>query len=85
MSVESFDVDAILKTLADYGIKPSETTGRSGGPMTSWVSLRLEARGGAAVTGTPELYFSDPDGLNIQLQNRKYCGGGGYLGDVCLG
>jgi catechol 2,3-dioxygenase-like lactoylglutathione lyase family enzyme len=84
MSVETFDVDAILKTLAGYGIKASETTGRSGGPMTSWVSVRPEARGGAPVTGTPELYFSDPDGLNIQLQDVKYCGGGGYLGNVCL-
>jgi hypothetical protein len=41
--------------------------------------------GGAPVTGTPELYFTDPDGLAIQLQDTKYCGGGGYLGDVCPG
>lgn len=85
MSLESFNVDGLLKTLADYGIKASENTGRSGGPLTSWVSLRLEARGGAPVTGTPELYFSDPDGLSIQLQDTKYCGGGGYLGDSCIG
>jgi catechol 2,3-dioxygenase-like lactoylglutathione lyase family enzyme len=85
MSVENFNVDAILKTLADYGIKASENTGRSGGPLTSWVSVRPEARGGAPVTGTPELYFSDQDGLSIQLQDPKYCGGGGYLGDVCIG
>jgi hypothetical protein len=78
-------VDGILKTLAGYGIKASENTGRSGGPLTSWVSVRTEARGGAPVTGTPELYFSDPDGLSMQLQDTKYCGGGGYLGDVCLG
>ena len=32
-----------------------------------------------------ELYFTDPDGLAIQLQDTKYCGGGGYLGDVCPG
>jgi len=83
MSLDDFNVDALLKTLAGYGIKPSETTGRSGGPMTSWVSVRPEARGGAPVTGTPELYFSDPDGLSIQLQDTKYCGGGGYLGDIC--
>ena len=83
MSLDDFNVEALLKTLAGYGIKPSENTGRSGGPMTSWVSVRPEARGGAPVTGTPELYFSDPDGLSIQLQDTKYCGGGGYLGDVC--
>jgi|SRR5579862_8231881 len=85
MSIEHFNVDAVIKTLADYGIKPSENTGRSGGPLTSWVSLRMENRGGAPITGTPELYFSDPDGLSIQLQDPKYCGGGGYLGDVCTG
>ncbi len=85
LSLENFNVDGILKTLAGYGIKASENTGRSGGPLTSWVSVRTEARGGAPVTGTPELYFSDPDGLSMQLQDTKYCGGGGYLGDVCLG
>jgi hypothetical protein len=83
MSMGNFTPDAVIKTLASYGIKPSETTGRSGGPMTSWISVRPEARGGAPVTGTPELYFADPDGLSIQLQDPKYCGGGGYLGDVC--
>ena len=38
---------------------------------------------GQAPEGTPELYFSDPDGLSIQLQDPSYCGGGGYLGEVC--
>jgi len=85
MSLENFNVEALVNTLGSYGIKPSENTGRSGGPLTSWVSLRLEARGGAPVTGTPEVYFSDPDGLSIQLQDTKYCGGGGYLGDICTG
>jgi hypothetical protein len=33
--------------------------------------------------GTPELYFTDPDGLLVQLQDVKYCGGGDVLGDVC--
>jgi catechol 2,3-dioxygenase-like lactoylglutathione lyase family enzyme len=85
MSLDGFSVVGLLKTLDDYGIKPSGNTGRSGGPMTSWVSVRLEARGGAPVTGTPELYFSDPDGLSIQLQDTSYCGGGGYLGNTCIG
>jgi hypothetical protein len=46
------------------------------------VSLRLPNRGGAE-GGTPEVYFSDPDGLAIQIQDAGYCGGGGYLGDQC--
>lgn len=32
---------------------------------------------------TPELYFTDPDGLNVQIQDVRYCGGGGALGDRC--
>ena len=85
MSLDNFDLDVLLKSLADYGIRAAEPAGRSGGPLTSWVSVRPESRGGAPVTGTPELYFSDPDGLSIQRQDTKYCGGGGYLGDVCPG
>ena len=30
---------------------------------------------------TKELYFNDPDGLRIQLQDVKYIGGTGVLGD----
>ena len=85
MSLDGFNLDALLRSLDEYGIRPAEPAGRSGGPLTSWVSVRPESRGGAPVTGTPELYFSDPDGLSIQLQDTKYCGGGGYLGDICPG
>ena len=52
-------------------------------PLTSWVSLRGEGRGGAK-GGTPELYFADPDGIVMQIQDVTYCGGGGYLGEVCV-
>jgi uncharacterized protein (TIGR00369 family) len=38
---------------------------------------------GGAKEGTPELYFTDPDGLLVQLQDVKYCGGSGVLGDQC--
>ncbi len=30
---------------------------------------------------TKELYFTDPDGLRVQLQDEKYIGGTGVLGD----
>ena len=33
--------------------------------------------------GGQRVYFTDPDGLAIQLQDAVYCGGGGYLGEVC--
>ena len=45
--------------------------------------IAAHAQPGGADGGTPELYFTDPDGLAIQLQDVTYCGGGGFLGDVC--
>lgn len=32
---------------------------------------------------TAEIYFVDPDGISIQIQDVRYCGGGGLLGDQC--
>jgi len=81
LSVENFDVERILATLTQFGLtgraEPSVTPA-----LSHWVSMRMPNRGGAE-GGTPELYFSDPDGLHIQLQHLDYCGGGGYLGDAC--
>jgi catechol 2,3-dioxygenase-like lactoylglutathione lyase family enzyme len=83
MSVERFNVEEIQKALESYGIRPRENPTGPVGPMRHYVSLRMEDRGGAK-EGTPELYFTDPDGILVQLQDVRYCGGGGYLGDVCL-
>jgi len=82
MNLENFDADRILKTLESYRIKPRE--GQSGpvGPLRHYISMRMENRGGAK-EGTPELYFTDPDGILVQLQDVTYCGGGGVLGSVC--
>jgi catechol 2,3-dioxygenase-like lactoylglutathione lyase family enzyme len=82
MNLDGFNPDRILKTLETYGIKPRGNTPGPAAPMTSYVTQRMENRGGAK-EGTPELYFTDPDGLLIQLQDVKYCGGSGFLGDVC--
>jgi catechol 2,3-dioxygenase-like lactoylglutathione lyase family enzyme len=82
MNMDGFNPDQILKTLEGYGIKPRGNTPGPAAPMTSYVTLRMENRGGAK-DGTPELYFTDPDGLLIQLQDVKYCGGSGFLGDLC--
>jgi len=81
MNMENFKPDEVMKTLASYGIKEG---GNNAGPLSSYITLRMPDRGGAE-GGTPELYFRDPDGLLLQLQDVKYCGGGGFLGDVCLG
>ena len=81
MSLENFNVEQIQKSLESVGIKPRGAGGVAG-PMQHYISMRMENRGGAK-EGTPELYFTDPDGLLIQLQDVSYCGGGGYLGNVC--
>jgi catechol 2,3-dioxygenase-like lactoylglutathione lyase family enzyme len=84
MSMAGFVPNAVMKTLADYGISERTTGAGNPGPLKSYITLRMPDRGGAE-GGTPELYFTDPDGLLLQLQDTKYCGGGGFLGDVCLG
>lgn len=80
--MEGFHPDNVLKALADYGIKPRGGAAGPPGPLVSYVSMRGEERGGAK-GGTPELYFTDPDGILMQIQDVSYCGGAGYLGEVC--
>lgn len=82
MSMDNFNPDAVIKTLESYGIKPRGSAQGPAGPLVHYISLRMENRGGAK-EGTPELYFTDPDGLLIQIQDVKYCGGASVLGDVC--
>jgi catechol 2,3-dioxygenase-like lactoylglutathione lyase family enzyme len=82
MSLENFNADQIIKTLESYGIKPRESQTGPVGAMRHYISMRMENRGGAK-EGTPELYFTDPDGILVQLQDVKYCGGSGTLGDSC--
>ena len=81
-NMTSFKVDDILAKLTTYGLK-ARPDGTQAGPLMHYISLRQPNRGGAE-GGTPELYFTDPDGILMQLQDVSYCGGGGYLGDVCL-
>jgi catechol 2,3-dioxygenase-like lactoylglutathione lyase family enzyme len=81
-TMEGFNPDKVLKTLADFGIKPRGDATGPPGPLVSYVSMRMENRGGAK-GGTPELYFTDPDGIVMQIQDVTYCGGAGYLGEVC--
>jgi catechol 2,3-dioxygenase-like lactoylglutathione lyase family enzyme len=80
VAMDNFDPAAVTKLLVGYGLKQQEGQGRS--PLVTYISLRMPNRGGAE-GGTPELYFTDPDGLPIQIQDVKYCGGGGFLGDQC--
>ena len=82
LSMARFNPDAVIKALESYGIKPRGSAQGTPSPLVHYISMRMENRGGAK-QGTRELYFTDPDGLLIQLQDVKYCGGGGILGDVC--
>ena len=84
LNMDGFNPDAVISTLERYGIKPRASAQGPAGPLVHYISMRMENRGGAK-EGTPELYFTDPDGLLIQLQDTKYCGGAGVLGDVCQG
>lgn len=77
----NFSVEGILEELSDFGLTPRSDASDTQ-PLMHWVSMRMPERGGAS-GGTPEVYFSDPDGIRIQLQAAGYCGGGGYLGDIC--
>ena len=80
--VQTIKPDVVIKALESYGIKPRGAAQGTPGPLVHYINMRMENRGGAR-EGTPELYFTDPDGLAIQLQDVKYCGGAGILGDVC--
>jgi catechol 2,3-dioxygenase-like lactoylglutathione lyase family enzyme len=84
INMQNFDPNAVMKTLAQFGITERAQAGGAVGPLKSYITLRMPDRGGAP-GGTPELYFTDPDGLLLQLQDTSYCGGGGFLGNVCMG
>ncbi|MCP4783240.1 MAG: hypothetical protein GY903_27060 [Fuerstiella sp.] len=79
-TVNEFNTEKVLDALADFGIKRRETTRSAFKPLQSYVTMRRPNRGGAP-DGTPELYFSDPDGILLQIQDVRYSGGSGYLGD----
>ncbi len=81
-AVDDFDVDRILGVLQGYGVTPRGEASGPTGPLQSYVTMRMPDRGGAP-GGTPELYFTDPDGILLQLQDARYCGGNGYLGEEC--
>ena len=83
LTMENFRHEEVLATLEAFGVRPRAADAQGPpAPLTSYVTMRMPDRDGAP-EGTPELYFTDPDGILLQLQDVRYCGGGGYLGDVC--
>jgi catechol 2,3-dioxygenase-like lactoylglutathione lyase family enzyme len=79
-TVNEFDPEKVLDALADFGIKRRGLPRGPVKPLQSYVTMRMPNRGGA-LNGTPELYFTDPDGILLQIQDVRYSGGSGYLGD----
>jgi len=63
MTVDNFDSERILKILAAHGV--TKTDAASTEPFKAWVRVRREDTGGAK-EGTPELYFTDPDGIVVE-------------------
>ena len=82
LAVEDFDVDRIFSVLENYGLTILGEASGATGPLQAYVTMRGANRGGA-IEGTPELYFTDPDGILLQLQDLSYCGGNGVLGNEC--
>ena len=68
--------------LSQFGLKPRPSADAPDSPLMYYISMRMPDRGGAP-GGTPELYFTDPDGLVMQIQDVSYCGGAGVMGNVC--
>ncbi|PWJ42429.1 VOC family protein [Sediminitomix flava] len=76
-SVENFDPNDFIQRLKSLGYEQSNY------PDAGKFTLRNRgADKGGAAEGTPELFIGDPDGLIVQIQDAKYAGGGGLLGDI---
>ena len=86
-TIENFDAERAMATLIDNGLAPIEAGNAALiKPLTCWVRWRQRANNGGGPTsplGTPELYFTDPDNIRVQLQDVTYCGGSGRLGQIC--
>ena len=86
-TIENFDAERAMATLIDHGLEPIENgIPALIKPLTCRVRWRQRANNGGGPTsplGTPELYFTDPDNIRIQIQDVSYCGGSGRLGQIC--
>jgi catechol 2,3-dioxygenase-like lactoylglutathione lyase family enzyme len=86
-TIENFDPERVMAILIENGLEPIENGIPSlTKPLTCRVRWRQRVNNGGGPTsplGTPELYFTDPDNLRIQIQDVSYCGGSGRLGQIC--
>ena len=86
-AIDGFDPNRVMGILAQHGLEPIEYgVAAAIKPLTCRTRLRQRSNNGGGPThplGTPELYFNDPDNITIQIQDVKYCGGSGALGEIC--
>ena len=86
-TIENFNAEGAMAILIDNGLEPIENgIPALIKPLTCRVRWRQRANNGGGPTsplGTPELYFTDPDNIRIQIQDVSYCGGSGRLGQIC--
>jgi catechol 2,3-dioxygenase-like lactoylglutathione lyase family enzyme len=86
-TIENFDAERVMAILIDNGLEPIENgIPALIKPLTCRVRWRQRANNGGGPTsplGTPEVYFTDPDNIRIQIQDVSYCGGSGRLGQIC--
>ena len=86
-TIENFDPERVMAILIEAGLAPIEAgIPALVKPSTCWVRWRQRANNGGGPTsplGTPELYFTDPDNIRVQIQDVSYCGGSGRLGQIC--
>ena len=86
-TIENFDPNRVMGILTEAGLEPIEYgIPALIKPLTCRVRLRQRANNGGGATsplGTPELYLNDPDNIPIQIQDVSYCGGSGWLGQIC--
>src|SRR5260370_6857739 len=59
MTMEGFNPDKVLKTLADFGVKPRGDARGPAGPMVSYLTPRFQDPRGAK-RGTPDITFTHP-------------------------
>jgi len=87
VTIENFEPNRVMGILIDNGLEPIENGNPALlKPLTCRVRLRQRANNGGGPTsplGTAELYFNDPDNIPVQIQDVSYCGGSGWLGQIC--
>ena len=69
--MKNFDPVKAVETLGQMGLKATANPRKAAQQIP------------VGTVDTPEMGFVDPDGIFLQIQDATYCGGTGYLGEVC--